>query len=267
MKILLIAGHGAGDSGAVGNGFQEQERTRAIVEQLRGRIKGAEVDVFDTTKNCVTECRAGRVPNFKPYKYVLEIHLNASSSDSANGSMCYIDQTESGHSVEDAILKHLYAVGYGKAWDGVVVTQRQFPDGLVVQNACRRQGVSHCLLETCFITSKEDITRLNTMLAQTAQAIADGVVEGWVLDNESSVSGIPNTSLCGSGIGTGIAKESMNVRDSATVSGKIVGVVYTGQAVEIIEKQSSGWLKIVWPGSSVGYGYTSNVSGKYYDII
>lgn len=263
MKVLLIAGHGAGDPGAVANGFEEQERTRALVNQISGRIPGAETDIYDMAKNCVTECRAGRVPDFTLYQYVLEIHLNAGANGEAAGSMCYIDQTESGHSVEDAILKHLYAIGYGKAWDGVVVTQRQFPGGLVVQNACRSQGVSHCLLEVCFITSKADMDRLNSMLAQTAQAIADGIAEGFRLKEQS----IPNTSLSGSGIATAAARESINVRSRPDVTGDSIGVVYGGQAVEVLEKLSSGWLKIVWPGAAAGYAYTSNVGGRYYRLL
>lgn len=266
MRILLIAGHGAGDSGAVGNGFQEQERTRAIVEQLKGRITGATVDVFDTSKNCVTECRAGRIPNFKPYDYVLEVHLNASTNPAARGTMCYIDQSETGHSVEDAIMRHMYDIGYVKAWDGVVVTQRQFTQGLVVQNRCRQQGVSHCLLETCFISNKEDIDRLNSMMAQTAQAIADGIIEGFKLKKDVA-QGVPNTSLCGTGIATAVAKESMTIRDGASCADNKLSVIYKGTAVEVLEELENGWLKIVWPGAACGYAYTSNVSDKYYDIV
>ena len=30
VKLYVIAGHGAGDSGAVGNGYQEAERVRVL---------------------------------------------------------------------------------------------------------------------------------------------------------------------------------------------------------------------------------------------
>ena len=103
--------------------------------------------------------------DFSPYTYVLEIHFNASSKvDSAGdgqmkGSMVYIDKSETGHRVEDAILANLYALGSRQAWDGVVVTQRQesYKNGLMVQSKVRAQGVSHAVLETCFITDQDDM--------------------------------------------------------------------------------------------------------------
>ena len=35
MKILLIAGHGEGDSGAVANGYKEAELNREVVQKLK----------------------------------------------------------------------------------------------------------------------------------------------------------------------------------------------------------------------------------------
>lgn len=262
MQILLIAGHGAGDSGALGSGFQEQERTRALAQQLKGRIPGGETTLFDPSKNAVRECREGRVPDFHPYRYVLELHLNASSDPAANGTMCYIDRTETGHTVEDQILEQLYRMGYQKAWDGVVVTQRQFPEGLVVQNACRKQGVSHCLLEVCFITNEKDMHRFNSMLAQTAQAIGNGISTGFGLTRQK----LSNTAYSGKGIATAIAETSMNVREGAALTSEGMGILYTGQAVEVLEFLSNGWIKVVWPGSPLGYAYTSNVKERYYRI-
>ena len=33
--VFLICGHGAGDSGAVGNGYQEQERVRTLGARIK----------------------------------------------------------------------------------------------------------------------------------------------------------------------------------------------------------------------------------------
>lgn len=40
-KLFIIAGHGAGDSGAVGNGYTEAERVRALASRIAvlGRLK------------------------------------------------------------------------------------------------------------------------------------------------------------------------------------------------------------------------------------
>lgn len=65
-------------------------------------------------------------------------------------------------------------------------------------------------------------------------------------------------------IGTAVAKTSMNVRDAANTSGKIVGGVSNGRKVEVLEALSNGWYKIVWSKASCGYAYVSNASNKYF---
>ncbi|MCD8286173.1 MAG: SH3 domain-containing protein [Clostridia bacterium] len=82
--------------------------------------------------------------------------------------------------------------------------------------------------------------------------------------SSGSSSSAGNTTYSGTGIGTAVAKCSMNIRSGAGTSYGTVGSVSTGTAVEVLEILSSGWYKIVWPGASCGYGYTSNVNDKYW---
>lgn len=188
LKLLLIAGHGESDPGALGNGYQEAERNRAIVTAMQECFSDAEVELhtYDMTKNCYKQIKAGNVPDFSQYHYVCEVHLNASINPSVNGTMVYISQSETGHSVEDKILENLYRLGFAKAWDGIVVTQRQWKNGLLVQETCRRAGISHTLLETCFITNATDMARLNNNIPRIAQAIADGIIDGFHVRRQSN---------------------------------------------------------------------------------
>ena len=48
--IFVIAGHGAGDSGAVGYGYTEAERVRALAGRLSA-FGGSNVTVADTSRN------------------------------------------------------------------------------------------------------------------------------------------------------------------------------------------------------------------------
>ena len=73
-----------------------------------------------------------------------------------------------------------------------------------------------------------------------------------------------NTSYSGKGIGTATAKTDTNIRSDKTTTSSIVGSVKKGQKVEVLEKYANGWYKIVWPGASIGYAYTSNVNNAYY---
>ena len=265
FKLLLIAGHGDGDPGAIGCGYHEADLTRELAQLVyeAAREKGIDVDLADTSRNHYKYLKDHGM-DFTPYSYVFEIHFNASAKTDydgdhkVTGSMIYISQSETGHSVEDAILRQLYGIGSRQAWDGVVVAQRQWPAGLLVQERVRAQGVSHAVLETCFISDKDDMIWYQGHKRDIAQAIVTGISIGFGLKEGE------NRSYCGQGIATAEALDSMNVRTAATVSAPSCGVVYTGQCVEVLEKLPSGWLKIVWPGAAAGYAYTSNVAGKYY---
>ena len=83
---------------------------------------------------------------------------------------------------------------------------------------------------------------------------------------DSGTGGSGNTTYCGKGIGSATAREEMEVRKAAKISSVSLGQVGKGKKVEVLQVLSSGWMKIVWPGSQNGYGYTSNVNGKYYDL-
>lgn len=271
FKLLLIAGHGKNqngswDPGAIGCGYQEADLNRELVAMIKQccDVNDLDCDVI-TEPNMCDYFRKGNEFDFTPYNYVLEIHFNASPTATEIkdgkmiGSMFFIDQSETGHSVEDAILDKLYEIGSTKAWDGVVTTQRNYPRGLVVQNKVRSQGVSHAVLETCFVTDGDDMEWYQSHKAIVATKIVEGVIKGFGL-NEAT----PNYTYCGYGIATMTAKEEMNVRESPTTFGTLTGFVSDGAKVEVLDILPSGWMRIVWPGSPYGYAYTSNVGGKYY---
>ena len=119
-----------------------------LARELRDLIKaaadraGVGCDVAPD-RNHYSYLKAGGQYDVSSYDYVLEVHFNASATPDQDGdgqlkgSMVYIDESETGHSVEDAILSNLYSLGSRQAWDGVVVSQRQWPSGLLVQSRIR----------------------------------------------------------------------------------------------------------------------------------
>ena len=48
--LFIIAGHGAGDSGAVGNGYTEAERVRALASRI-AELGGGGATLGDTSRN------------------------------------------------------------------------------------------------------------------------------------------------------------------------------------------------------------------------
>lgn len=272
FKLLVMAGHGRNvdgswDPGAIGCGYQEANLTRELSRLIVQAAKNNGMDCdLAPDRNHYSFFKNGGVYDVTAYNYVLEVHFNASTVNYKDGkmigSMCYIDQSEKGHSVEDAILQGLYDIGSKQAWDGVVVTQRQYPNGLMVQNHIVSQGVSHAVLETCFITDQDDIQWYQTKKQLIATKIVEGIIKGFGLSD------LPNPyGYVGKGIATAEALEDMNVRESPNVFGTYAGVVRKGQFVEVLEILESGWLKIVWPGSPYGFAYTSNVRGVYYRLL
>lgn len=171
MKILLIAGHGAGDCGAVGNGYKEADLTREIVKMIASKLRSvADVSIYDTNRNAFKDVRTG---NFKigQYDYALEVHFNAYNGV-ACGTEVYVTSLEKGIGVENAIMKRL---GSLFAVRGVKVKN------YTVIHKIKRMGVSSALLEVCFIDNKEDMTIYAKNKDKIASLIADGIKEGFKL--------------------------------------------------------------------------------------
>lgn len=186
MNILLIAGHGAGDPGAVstidGVKNREADEGRALVSVLARELKRYDctVGVYNTAKNAFQDLSASKLPAsvFKSYDYVLELHFNAGATKAANGKAtgteCYVTTSERGTTVEQAICEALARLGFTNRG----VKRKNF----AVIAAAKNAGISSALLEICFIDDPDDM-RLYRKLGHEAiaRAIADGIATGYGL--------------------------------------------------------------------------------------
>ena len=191
FDLMLIAGHGQGDSGAVGNGYYESDLTRDLVNRINKVAiqKGINTTIYDMSKNAVKQIRAGNIPDFSGHHYCLEVHFNASSKPTSRGSMFYIHKDENGWSAESSILQRLYNLGSRQAWDGIVKASRQWEKGLLVQNNVKAQGVPHGLLETCFISNKDDVNWYLVDRDKIAEQVVLGIIEGFRLETDKNWTG------------------------------------------------------------------------------
>ena len=179
-KILLIAGHGDGDCGAVGCGYKEADLTREMANLIKPYLEGyAEVDIASTSKNWYKYiCKEKNTFNFKPYDYVLENHFNACVNDEkgngkTTGTEIYVTTSEKGTSVEEGIVKNISKLG---------LTNR----GVKKKNwslihHIKSQGVSCALLEVCFIDDADDMYIYSSKREDIAKAIVKGIVDGFGL--------------------------------------------------------------------------------------
>ncbi len=181
MKILLIAGHGQGDSGACNGNFREADLAREVVNALAKKLSQImDVTVFPLEKNMFTCLSSGQY-NFKPYDYVLEIHFNAAAKDTigdgkTTGVEMLIHTSEAGMSVEEKIVKRLAALGFTNRG----VKRRQ---NLKNMNVCKRdQGVSYGLLELCFIDDADDMRLYQAKKEEIISAVCKGLAEGFDIE-------------------------------------------------------------------------------------
>lgn len=169
MKILLISGHGDGDSGAIGNGYKESDLTIEFVLKLKEYLQSyMEVDVYDVNKNAFSDYVNGLFTIDTNYDYMLEVHFNAFNT-SAYGSEIYITTNEKNQTVEEGIMSIMeeYFVNRGVKVNNFSVIKR-----------VKDLGISSALLEVCFIDNKNDMTiyqnNKDSIINNVAQAIKNG---------------------------------------------------------------------------------------------
>ena len=179
MRIGLISGHGAGDPGASGCGYDEADLTVEVVQKLDEVLNahGVETKVYPYDRNAYYDCRGDGIQmDFSDCTYVLEVHFNACVDDQEGdghitGTEIWVTPREEHVSVEETILGNMENVGFTNR--GVKVN-----DFLVI-NVVKSLGVSSALIETCFVDDMDDIRLFKDNEDDVVEAIARGIVEGF----------------------------------------------------------------------------------------
>ena len=312
MNILLMNGHGGDpyDSGAPGNGYEEAVLTRELADLVETRLKKyATVKRYPKDRNAFADVQEGTFTKYVPggigsIGYAFEIHFNAFGSG-AHGSECYVTSTESGITVEQAIMKNMSKFftlrDNDSIFDGVKRTN------FAVIQTCKNYGVSGALLETCFIDNADDIAVYQSNKDAIADAIVDGIAEGFGLKASSGSNTSTSTSKPSSGSSSSskktvsqVAKEVINGEwgNGDARKQKLEAAGYDYDAVQkevnkqlgvststgstskplskkktvILPASASSWR--VYPtnkapviGNECGYLYPSKFGGLTYDIL
>ena len=242
MKILLIAGHGGSpyDSGAVGCGYTEAVETRRMATAVAPLLRnyGFEVVMYDQKNDAYKVLKNGGSLPLSGVGYVIELHLNAAANDpkgngKTTGVEVLVHTGETGITVEQAICRRIAALGFSSRG----VKRR---GDLRVMNTVHRKGISHALIETCFVDDADDMKLYKAKFYDIARAIADGVAEGF---------------------GKTVQKEDDEVTQKKTVS--IDGKNYT---CDVIEKAGYNYIQLA-DLAQAGYGVTYDAKTKVPGIV
>ena len=144
MHLFIIAGHGAGDPGATGNGYTEAERVRALAARI-GALGGSNVTIADTSRNWYADNGISKLSIPKDYQ-IIELHMDSASA-SARGGHVIINGKYKADQYDNALAKMISAIFPGRSQIVVGRTDLANP------KRAAAKGYPYRLMECGFITS------------------------------------------------------------------------------------------------------------------
>lgn len=169
--IMLDAGHGGRDPGAVYNGRQEKDDTLALVLAVGELLQDRGVDVLYTRTSDVYESpyQKAMEANEAEADFFISIHRNSSPVPNAYSGVESLVYDKSGIKLEmaESINEQLENVGF------VNLGVKERP-GLVV---LRRTNMPAVLVEVGFINSDTDNMLFDNNFDDIALAIAEGILD------------------------------------------------------------------------------------------
>lgn len=184
--MILFHGHGEGDNGAVGNGTTELFLARELTQKCVDLLEKKGVSVLTNLKtgynNYNRNIINGQVIN---YHMGATIHLNASSTATANGTEIIVPLKEKYLKLEEEILYNFRQLGFtirglkSRDYNTELFSQRSNGTPLNGTDYYKeiRQAFSECnslsIIETCFISNADDVHRFRTKINEIALAIVN----------------------------------------------------------------------------------------------
>lgn len=160
--LFIIAGHGAGDSGAVGYGYTEAERVRALARRIVA-YGGNNVTLGDTSRNWYADKGISSLKISKDWQ-ILELHMDSNVS-TAKGGHVIIKEGYNPDQYDTALANFIVSFFPGRA--NKIVGRAH----LANVNRAATKGYSYRLLENGFITNKTDLTKFNEKIDDLARGI------------------------------------------------------------------------------------------------
>lgn len=118
MKIILDAGHGGKDPGAIGGNLQEKDLALAIVRKIAARCLPLDVCFTRQDDVFVPINERAKMANTMGADCFVSVHLNSAANFTANGieTLCYSEKGDSyklANMMQDALIKETGAQNRG----------------------------------------------------------------------------------------------------------------------------------------------------------
>ena len=188
-EIVLDAGHGGPDSGAVGNGLREADLVLAQAQQLRAILLSRYVVQVTMTRDSdvgVSLEQRVKLANSRPAVGYVSLHVNAFHTSAPDGVETFASTNAPAISVERAGVFHRHVA---PVWTRMGRVDRGLKRaGFYV---IRKTKMSALLVENGFITNARDAQLLGDPGFQRAlcEAMADGIAEAWGLSRKTGGGG------------------------------------------------------------------------------
>lgn len=178
-KLYVIAGHGAGDPGAIRAGQTEAERVRALAKVLKER-GGSQVEVLDTSRDWYRDGGINTL-SLPAGAMLIELHRDSFDDPNVQGAHIEIQAGLDPDGFDIALAANLTAIFPGRS-----ETIKRRTD-LANANRAAARGINYRLAEVGFISNVKDRAIFDSRLNEIADAIlnAAGIKEtkvGWMKD-------------------------------------------------------------------------------------
>ena len=246
VKLFIICGHGAGDSGAVGGGYTEAD----LVRQLASRIKargGSAVQVGDTSVNWYASnyIGKGKCPKGVP---VVELHMDSAAASARGGHVIIKAGFE-----PDAYDRALE--GFIKGFfPGRSVTMSKRSD-LANPNRAANMGVNYRLVENGFISNDADRRKF----IEHMDELADGYLAAFGIKSNGSGAGSSSSKPSGGSQASGgkIAVDGCWGPKTTLLAQQVCGTPADG----VVSSQDQCWRSRM-PGCTGGWEWVGSAVGS-----
>lgn len=161
-KIFVIAGHGAGDPGACGNGYTEAERVRALALRIK-QLGGDDVLLGDINRDYYSDNGIASLNISKDYQ-IVELHMDY-GVNTARGGHVIIKGGYEPDKYDVALANFISQILPGRASKIVGRNDLQNP------NVAASRGYGYRLVECGFISNATDVSIFNSRIDDIARGV------------------------------------------------------------------------------------------------